>query len=287
MYYLIVLLATVMMSFEFVFTNKYQANEGANLVSGLKFNALTGLFTAIIFFCFGGFKIELSVFSLIMATIFTVSLISYIVIGMFVLKKGGMAVYSLFLMSGGMLLPYFFGVLFLNEGISVYRIIGVSLILSAVIISNRMKNSFSPSFYILCTLIFIFNGFVNIASKYHQVNTVYYAVDNASFVMYSGITKFIISSIALLFCKKDKKILSLSKKSSLPAAIGASAVCGLSFLLQLIGAKELPATVLYPLITGGTIVFSAISGIVFFKEKISRSQFIAIFLCVVGTLFFL
>mgnify|MGYP003291970998 CR=1 FL=1 len=39
----------------------------------------------------------------------------YSLIGFRVLKAGNMSVYSMFLMSGGMLLPYVFGVLFLDE----------------------------------------------------------------------------------------------------------------------------------------------------------------------------
>ena len=44
---------------------------------------------------------------------------------------------------------------------------------------------------------------------------------------------------------------------------------GLSYILQLNSAKEFPATVLYPLITGGTIIFSSLAGMAFFDDKIS------------------
>ena len=50
----------------------------------------------------------------------------------------------------------------------------------------------------------------------------------------------------------------------LSAAIG-----GMSYIIQLYGAKSLPATVLYPFITGGRIVFSALTGAAVFKEKLS------------------
>ena len=78
-----------------------------------------------------------------------------------------------------------------------------------------------------------------------------------------------------------------TKKSSLPFIACSALVGGLSYLLQLIGAKELPATVLYPIVTGGSIIFSAFSGKIFFKETITRRQWISIGLCLIGTLFFL
>jgi len=45
--------------------------------------------------------------------------------------------------------------------------------------------------------------------------------------------------------------------------------------------------VLYPMVTGGSIVFSALCGTIFYKEKITRTQWICIGLCVLGTLLFL
>jgi multidrug transporter EmrE-like cation transporter len=41
------------------------------------------------------------------------------------------------------------------------------------------------------------------------------------------------------------------------------------------------------MVTGGSIIFSALSGLVFFKEKLSTIQIISIGLCFAGTLLFL
>ena len=59
------------------------------------------------------------------------------------------------------------------------------------------------------------------------------------------------------------------------------------YFLQLIGAANLPASVLYPMVTGGSIIFSAIAGVIIFKEQLSRRQIISITLCFIGTLLFL
>ncbi len=185
-----------------------------------------------------------------------------------------------------MLLPYLFGILFLNEPLTVLRIIGVLLILFAVILSNKTKLKLNISFFLLCLSVFILNGFVSIISKCHQINTAFTPVSSTAFVMYSGICKFIISSVALLFCKTQSK-LSFSSKNTLFIMTGSALIGGISYMLQLIGAKELPATVLYPIVTGGSIIFSALSGIAFFKEKLNSYQLISIALCFIGTLLFL
>ncbi len=66
--------------------------------------------------------------------------------------------------------------------------------------------------------------------------------------------------------------------------------CGefcISYILQLIGAESLPASVLYPFITGGSIILTSFAGVAFFKEKLTIRQWMAVTACFVGTLLFL
>ena len=73
----------------------------------------------------------------------------------------------------------------------------------------------------------------------------------------------------------------------LPILLGSAVASGASYLLQLIGAKTLPATVLYPIITGGSVIFTALAGFVAFHERPSKKQLAGIALCFVGTCLFL
>lgn len=287
MYYLFVIAATVLLAFEFALSKKYQDYEGTALTAGLKFNALNGLLTTVIFFALSGFKAEFSLFSVTLAFFMSLFAIAYSIIGFRVLKTGNMAVYTIFLMSGGMLLPYLFGVLFLNESLTIYRTIGVVIILIAVILSNNTKYKLNAPFFVLCIIVFFLNGMVSIVSKCHQINTTFPSVRTPVFVMYSGICKCILSSVTLIICKTDRKQPVFSAKNTVWIVIGSALISGVSYMLQLIGAKELPATVLYPIVTGGSIIFSALSGKLFFNETLSVYQRISITLCFVGTLMFL
>lgn len=76
-------------------------------------------------------------------------------------------------------------------------------------------------------------------------------------------------------------------KSILPIVIFASVFDGISYMLQLIGAESLPASVLYPFITGGSIILTSFAGVTFFKEKLIIRQWMAVTACFVGTLLFL
>ena len=287
MQYALVFFSTVLLAFTFAVQKKYQAVEGAGTTAGLRYNALSGLIMAVLCFAFNGFALQFSAFSVIFAFSTALLCVCYSLIGFYILRFSGMAIYSIFLMIGGMLLPYIYGVLFLNEVLSPFRIIGVILIVVAVVFSNKAKYATKAWLYLLCTAVFILNGFVSILSKCHQINTTYAAVDSVTFAMYMGLGQFLFGSCALLLGKEKKKALALPSGTVWLMIAGSAVLSGTSYILQLIGAKGLPATVLYPMVTGGSIILSSLSGAVFFKEKLSVYQIASVVLCFVGTLLFL
>lgn len=287
MNYILVILSTILMSLDFTLQKKYQVLEGDNLRAGLKYNALNGLFTAFIFWGFCGFKVEFTWFSVIMALALALFGMTYSVIGLKVLKSGGMSIYSIFLMCGGMVVPYIYGVLLLNEPLTLLRICGVLMIIVAVILSNKTKVSVKFMLFLLCVAVFFLNGAVNIISKSHQINATFAAVSSNAFIMYSGIGKFVFGVCGQPFCKDETKKTFFSSKATVYVVLCSAFISGVAYLMQLTGAKDLPASVLYPIVSGGSIIFSALSGKVFFKEKLSICQLISIVLCFIGTLLFL
>lgn len=285
--YILVLIATVLLAFEFAFSRKYQTMEGTAMAAGLRFNLLTGLCTAVIFFGLSGFRVEFSPFSLLVAMAAALCGTAYNVISFRILKSGGMALYSMFLMLGGMVLPYIYGILFLDEDLTILRILGLVVIAAAVVLSSRAKYRFGGKVYLWCALVFLLNGGVSILSKLHQIDTAHSPVSTSAFVMYGGMFRFLFCGLALLCMGKKAEKPTSKPLSILVVTVGAAAISGVSYLLQLTGAAALPATVLYPMVTGGSIIFSALSGLVFFREKLSTVQIISIALCFAGTLLFL
>ncbi len=285
--YLFILGATVLLAVDFAFSKLYQKKSGAGITAGLSFNAVNGLFTAVVFFVLGGFRFTFSPFSVIMAFAMAAFALTYSLIGFRILKSGNMAVYTLFLMTGGMILPYVFGLLFLDEPLRLIRIAGLAVIITAVVFSNSGTKKPTATQLTLCVAVFLLNGMVSIISKAHQIDTLHAPVSSTEFVMLSGIAKFIMSSIALIFakCKTTDKL--PKPVNILPLAFASAVVGGVSYMLQLIGAQNLPATVLYPCVTGGSIIFSAFAGKIIFKEKITKPQWISIALCFAGTCMFI
>ena len=285
--YLMVLGATELLSLNFAVTKLYQNKEGTAVTAGLYFNAVIGLASGILFWAMSGFQFTATIFSAVMAFAMALFSAAYTVIGFRIMQKGNMAIYTLFLMSGGMLLPYIYGLMFLEEHFSLLRLAGLLAILGAVFLSNGKGKKVDRKLLALCAATFVLNGFVSIVSKCHQIEADYPAVSSSQFVMLTGFAKCILCGATLIFVRRKEKQPLPKTVGVLPMVIGSAVLSGISYLLQLVGAKNLPATVLYPMVTSGSILFTAFSGKLFFREKITKRQWISIALCIFGTLLFL
>ena len=287
--YLIIILADILLATEFVFQKQYQRRQGTTITAGLTYNALLGLITAVIFLAFSKFRLEFSVYSIIMATMMSLLAFCYSLIGFRILEVGNMALYTQFLMTGGMTVPYVLGILFLEEQFTFLRSIGLLFIIAAVIISNTGSGRTNKKQIGYCVAVFVLNGLVSVVSKLHQIDTIHGAVSSQNFVFLTGLTRFVLCSAALFCVKRERKEKTAfpSLKRVLPIIAAAAAVNSLSYLCQLIGAKEVPATVLYPLITGGSIILSGLAGMLIFREKPTIRQWLGIGVCVIGICLFL
>jgi len=169
-YYILIFLAALGCALNFVVTKVYQLNQGNSIETGVIFNCLVGLAGSLIYFVVCGFKIEVTAFSVIMSLLFTLFLGLYTIIGFKIMSIGSMAVYTIFLMLGGMILPYFYGLLFLDEEITVFKVIALIMMIIAIVLQNEgEKKKGKILFYILCVSVFILNGLTSIVSKVHQI----------------------------------------------------------------------------------------------------------------------
>ncbi len=291
MAYLLLIFADILLSVNFVCSKKYQLMRGVTAKAAYFSVAIMGIFTALLFFCINGFKLDFSLFSIIMCIGANLCAILYTVIGRFVIHNGSLALYTLFLMSGGMVVPYVWGLLFLNETFSWRSLAGIILIIFAILISNTTKTKINYKFILLCFAVFLLNGFTSVFSKLHQTANDYHTVSTSDYIIYGGIIKFVIGTIMYFkeykngddMCDKPK-----SRTINVFLLLLLSTLAyGFSSLLQLHGAKDIPATVLYPFIAGGSIIFTSLAGVILYKEKLTKEIITSIATCFVGTLLFL
>ena len=286
--YILVVIADILLTVTLVLQKQYQSKAGTSVKASLVYTILSGVFSAGLFFAINGFKVRVTLFSIFLAVLFSILLTTYVFIGFRIIKNGNLSLYTLFLMSGGMVVPYMYGVLFLKEELNIARIIGIILIIAAIILFNYSKKNNDRKQLILCVGVFLLNGMVSVISKTHQISAASKIVSSSDFVFLVAVSKVIISLLVLPFCKENRASEStMHIKSVILIVFIAAAADGMSYMLQLIGAVNLPATVLYPLITGGTIVLSALVDFVIYRQKLSPGKYIGVATAFLGTLLFL
>ena len=289
--YLLVILSVILLAFGFILQKVYQRLTADTTEGGIDFSIISAVFSIILLILTSGFSISFTRFSAINAMIKSACCLAYTVIGFKIMKEGSVALYMLFLMSGGMLVPSVWGWIFLDEEPKLLHILGLAVILVSIILNNLGKEKLKAKVLLMCCAVFVLNGFVSVFSKLHQVNTVYEMVPTLDYAMLSTVASLIMSLIlkAVLSLKNAHKDKTKFKFSWLPIIIVASySILGtVSSILQLEGAKNLPASMLYPMITGGSVALTGVFALIFFKEKLSARGWVSVTLCCIGTCFFI
>ena len=298
--YILILLSVVCFAAQFAFTKLYEGAVGQSTSTSLVMLVGTSLVGAVLFFSVNGFRIDFSPVSVAWAVCFAVIMIPYYMIGIKVLSLGSLAIYSIFMMLGGMLVPFFYGVCFLGEQPSVAKLLGTALLVVFIILQalgqgktareREADRRASGLFFVLCVIIFFINGMTGVIAKAHSISEG--AVNEPSFTAtYCALTSILSLSILLISCLKNggekaraiRGALSI-KPLAVMILLGAAAYGG--NFLQLLAADKVPASVQFPLVSGGVIALSAVVSAVFFREKLSKREWISVVGAFVSTFLF-
>ena len=283
-------LSTVMFGTQFFFNDIFRRNYGNHLRAvfvSIFGGGIFGLVALMIIQAIsnGGIVFEYSNYSFIMAIINNANsfLLSYC--GLKALGKINLSMYSLFIMLGGMVMPFVSGILLHGEPLSIGKLLCfVAIILSMFVVKGIGSSTSGTIFYVG---VFVLNGMAGVLSKlYHALPESYEGLEKISSAGYSILNVLIslaLSGVILLLIKGEKKRLNL--KSIL--AMGGSAVLNrIANLLLLEALIVLPATAQYPFITGGTIIVSAIISL-FTDKKPTKREILAVAIAFIGILFLL
>lgn len=300
--YILIILAVFCFAGQFAFTKLYESAVKQTAFTTLVMLTVTSIIGAVMYVFVGGFNVGFSAVSLFWAALMAVIMIPYYMIGIKVLSLGSLAIYSMFMMLGGMLIPFFYGVIFLHEELSLWQIIGTVALTACIILQAMFQRSAGENsneksdkkkeilFFTLSILIFIINGMTGVIAKAHQLSEG--AIDEADFTVISCALTALFSLILLVFfVLKDRKEAACQMKTMIKvkpfvimALIGAAAYTG--NFLHLKAANTVPASVQFPLVSGGVIVISALVSFFIFREKLSWKEWISVAGAFVSTVLF-
>lgn len=297
-YYILIFIADFLIAGQFACNKLYEhrlARTGGDL---LIFPVLAALFDCILFLCINSFSLAFGTFSFVMAILNALIQASSIVFGILVVRWGNVSVYTMFMMLGGMLLPYLYGVAFLCEMPNVFQIVGLFVLIAALILfalpsADAEKKSPRKLFYVLCVLVFFLNGASSIVAKAHQINAE--AIPTHDFMVWTYLMQFLLASICFIVGRAvtrkappEQRMLCLCTKpfSTLAISAGYAVSTGVGYMFLLIGNVHLPASVQYPIVTGGSIILTTIVARIVFREKIGLLKLIGLALMFAGVMLF-
>lgn len=294
MEYVYLFIAVMCIGGQFCMTKIFQNRVGNGLITSLLFSLFSAIVASIIFACLCKFNISTNLFVLLTSGGVTLCLVGYTIVGIKMMSIGKVAVYSLFLMLGGMFVPFVYGVIFLNEPLSVWKVIGMVLVITALILQALKKtdevNKNNKLLIIFGIIIFIFNGMTGVFAKMHQISQ--NAVSSLEFSFFQNAIGAVTIVLTLAICAMLKKGSEIQEdiKKVLPnwwIILLFAIISQTGGLLILITAKTMDASVEYPFVTSGVLIVSAIVGRIFFKEKIDRLVFISLVLSVISVVLFM
>ena len=299
--YLIAVGSVILLALNFIIQKLYQRRTGSSAKSSSAFSLLSGVLSIIYLLIMNGAVLEVTAYSAINATLKSICGLAYTVIGFKIMREGSVAYYMMFLMTGGMLLPAIYGWLFLGEEVKLLHLLGVLIIIFAIVFSNAGESRKKPKIILMCSGVFVLNGCVSILSKLHQTCREYAVVSTKGYSLLGGMASFL-SALGLFIFACVRESQNAKKETSPEGQAGQrvhfpyralllvplySIIGVFSGLMQLECAKNLPASMLYPIITGGTVGLTGLFAALIFGERLPRRGLVGVMLCILGTIFFI
>jgi drug/metabolite transporter (DMT)-like permease len=274
MEYALLLVADFLYSLMFLTNRGYQRNNGTGLKNALTFTTFTSGISLMIFLLLAAVAMisgwdVLSEFAIQTPTWFSVL---FVVLGagvsigysFFSIKALGVAnlsLYSIFAMLGGMLLPSIYGLIFSGEPMTWGKAGCYTLIIVALLLTfEKGKQEKKAIFY--CFGVFVLNGMSGVVTSIHKEEIFsHIAVNSGTFMILGRIATALICIVLLLIINKKLPRLKLADIGN----VAGNAACGgMGNLLQylVLATFGIGSSVLFPIVTGGTMLFSMVVSLV-------------------------
>jgi len=277
MYYGIIMIAVLMFSMQFLFNQRFQQEYGSGLKPLLVFFLGYNVSGLLVLLIINGFRVEFTWFTLMMAVLYAINSLTLSYCSFKAFEKVNLSVYSLFSQLGGMMLPFFAGVMLFDEKLTAGSVVCFALVLISLLFT--VKRGSGKSYVIYYIGIFVLNGMSGVLSKWFAASTLE-KTSSAGYSILSAAVATVAAAIALCFDKGDRLRLSARGACNM---LGYGVLNKIGNYLLLIALVHLPASVQYPMVTGGVMICSTV--ICFFThQKPGKREIASLVLSFVGIL---
>lgn len=236
---------------------------------GLYTYSLMIVLAALLFFIITSGNLEWNVKLLPYSILFAVFFSMAMVLGTLAISCGPLSLTSL-ITSFSLMIPTFYGLLFLKEPVSFGLIPGLILLSICLVLINKKGKEVPVNFkwLIYVTLAFVGNGMCSVMQKIQQ-NAFNGKYKNEFMIISLIIVSLIIFAVSFA---KERKEYKYYVKKGITGAFFNGILNGAVNLFVMILSGIMSVSVMFPLISVGGIVVTFIVSKVFYKEKLTKAQ---------------
>lgn len=277
MYYITVIISVILFGGGFALSDVYRRLRSSSIRSSLEsslIGAIAGL--TVLLAVSGGF--QATPFTLFIAFLSALNSIAFMFFSFKALDCANLSVYSLFSMLGGMALPFFQGIIFYGENLTVAKLVAFLLITVALTLTvSRGRSKNGIPYYIG---VFILNGMSGALSKIFT-SSPYEKTSPEWFSVWIAFFTAIVSLLLLLtlFRKSEEKF----TLKALAVSAGNGLFNRIANMLLVVALVHIDASVQYTLVTGGVIIVSTVISL-FGKSKPSKKELLSVAVAFLGTM---
>lgn len=308
--FLYLLIACFFFSIQFLFQKNFQKNTRSGFAVSL-WNQFAVYLCMAIYLLIKNHSFAVNGTALFYSVLYAVSGLSCSIASLFAMRYGKVSAVSSFCLAGGMVLPFFYGIFWLGEEVTVLKIAGI-LVLCASLVPSLLEKDHSDrarsksdfiKYALFSLLVFCGNGFVSIFSKAHQISP--NAIGTNEFVLLNAVVCLTITGVGMLILTAvtafygDKKpfrtvFYELADGSMVPkifllcvAMTACYALCnGLGNIFSLRCALTMDSSIQFPLLSGIVIFLTAVFGWLCFRERIEKNNILSLALTLIGITLF-
>ena len=268
---------------------KLYTNRDSRLSGSFAYTAVGCLVAAAVLFAWGGFG-KASLFTVLLGVLFGAVTALQGVTNMAALQVGPLS-YTTVIISFSTLISALSGVLFFEESIGLWQIIGMVLMLASFALANGGENGGKRAnlrWLLLCIVAFLATGAIGVMQKIHQ-SSAFKEELNAFLVIAFAVSAFLSGVVALLLRKKEigtgERRNDRGGMMLLIFLMLISGVCvAVNNKLNLYLSGVIDSVIFFPVVNGGGLVLTTLASLIIFKERLRTKQWIGILLGIASVL---
>jgi drug/metabolite transporter (DMT)-like permease len=196
-------------------------------------------------------------------------------------QKNGVSVASV-ASKMSLIIPILFGIFFFKESIDLIKIAGIIIALIAVFFTTKKeKGTINTSNFTLPILLFIGTGITDTSINFIQKNWVN-PEDNALFSSITFLFAFTIGLLLIIIQSIKKRIVIAPKNILGGIVLGVPNFFSIYFLLNALQSPDFESATLFTLLNIGVILLTTIFGLLLFKEKLNKNNYLGILLAILA-----